>query len=530
MGAGLQKRGELFVKAVAQKEGPVNTETIIIVDFGTPYTQVMARRIRNANVYCKILPDSTPVKEILAQKPQGIILSGDWSATSKGENPGYDAAIFQAGLPVLGFGSAMALMQGALGGKSGKPQEEEGGLQTISLEPSRLLAGLEAQIQAEISRGYGAESLPPGFSAIAYTDNGLAAAMENEAQQLYALAFYPEQPEQGRLILHNFLFGICGCRGSWRISSFIEAAVEEIRQQVGEKSVLLGLSGGVDSSVAAALLHKAVGEKLVCVFVDHGLLRKNEREEVEAVFKPRLGENLIVVDAGERFLSKLAGITDPEQKRKIIGGEFIAVFSETARSLGALDFLAQGTIYPDIIESGGGNAAVIKSHHNVGGLPEDLPFCGLVEPLRYLFKDEVRKLGEELGLPKAMVWRQPFPGPGLAIRIIGDITRDKLAILREADAILRHEIAAHHLDTQASQYFPVLTGLRSVGIKDNQRSYDYTLALRVVNTTDFMTADWVRLPHEVLDLIAQRIINEVPHVNRIVYDITGKPPASIEWE
>ncbi len=332
------------------------------------------------------------------------------------------------------------------------------------------------------------------------------------------------------MIFDNFL-RLCGCQRTWKMASYIEEACALIREQVGDKSVLLGLSGGVDSAVAASLLYKAVGEQLTCVFVDHGLLRKNEREEVEAVFRPMLKEKLLVMDARERFLDKLAGVVEPEQKRKIIGKEFVECFRDMALQSGKLDFLAQGTIYPDVIESGvGSSAAVIKSHHNVGGLPKDLPFCGVVEPLRYLFKDEVRKLGEELDLPHEMVWRQPFPGPGLAIRIIGDITEEKLQIVRDSDLILRQEIAKNNLTDKASQYFTVLTGLRSVGVMGDERSYDYTVAIRVVNTDDFMTADWVRMPYEVMDIISRRIVNEVRHVNRVVYDVTSKPPASIEWE
>ncbi|MCL2496908.1 MAG: glutamine-hydrolyzing GMP synthase, partial [Clostridiales bacterium] len=351
-------------------------------------------------------------------------------------------------------------------------------------------------------------------------------------RRLFGVQFHPEvtHTPEGMRIFSNFLFDICGCAGNWRMEEYLTSAVEEIRDQVGEKQVLLGLSGGVDSSVVCALLYRAVGEQLTAVFVDHGLLRKNERAEVEAVFRPQLQDKLIVVDASQRFLARLQGVTDPEQKRKIIGREFIEVFGETARGLGQLDFLAQGTIYPDVVESKSATGTVIKSHHNVGGLPEDLPFCGLVEPLRHLFKDEVRELGRTLDLPNSIVTRPPFPGPGLSIRVIGEVTEDKLAILREADAIVREEVARAKTPQPASQYFAVLTGLRSVGVMGDERSYDYMVAVRAISTEDYMSADWLRLPHETLDTISRRIVNEVRHVNRVVYDITSKPPASIEYE
>jgi GMP synthase (glutamine-hydrolysing) len=437
-------------------------ETIVVLDFGSPYTHLITRRARSAHVYCEILPYHSATEEIKAKNPRGLIFSGNPNSLPEDFASWDRAGIFDLGLPILGFAHD---------------------LQALADLPCPTV-------------------LSPD---ILNTPQGLQA-------------------------LRSFLFDSCGCSGNWRMESYLASTVEEIQEQVGDKQVLLGLSGGVDSSVVCALLYRAIGEQLTAVFVDHGLLRKNERAEVEAVFRPQLKEKLVVVDASQRFLKKLVGVSEPEQKRKIIGAEFIAVFSETARSLSSLDFLAQGTIYPDIVESKSADGKVIKSHHNVGGLPEDLPFCGLVEPLRHLFKDEVRELGLVLGLPERTVKRPPFPGPGLAVRVIGEVTEEKLAILREADAIVREEVAQAAAPNPASQYFAILTGLRSVGVKNNERSYDYTVAVRAVSTSDFMTADWVRLPHEVLDTISRRIINEAPHVNRVVYDITAKPPASIEWE
>ncbi len=517
---------------LAIKNKPVRNETIVLLDFAAQYSQLLARKIRGANVYCKVLPPHASKEEILVNKPKGIILSGGFNPVNEAAPPKIDEEIFKLNLPILGIAGGALIMSRAFGGRQAPLKEGEYFKGEISVSPSRLFKGVDAKTRVWMINSCQAQEAPGGFNISAFSANCPVLAIENEEKSLYGVFFHPESDHtlQGDIILKNFLFDICGCKGDWEMASFIRAAVEDIKKQVGEKSVLLGLSGGVDSAVAAALIHKAVGDQLICVFVNHGLLRKNEQQEVVDVFRPRLGDNLIVVDASQRFLSKLAGVTDPESKRKIIGREFIEVFGETARSLGKLDYLAQGTIYPDVIESGGGGAAVIKSHHNVGGLPKDLPFCGIVEPLRYLFKDEVRKVGEELGLPKDMVWRQPFPGPGLGIRVIGEITRDKLEILKEADAILRQEIALNGLTASASQYFAVLTGLKSVGIMGEERSYDYTIALRVVNTSDFMAAEWVRLPYEVMDKISKRIANEVPHVNRVVYDITSKPPASIEWE
>ena len=509
-------------------------DLIILLDFGAQYSQLIARRVRAQKVYCEIMPYNTPAAKLAEKNPRGIIFSGGPASVLDADAPKCDPAIFQLGVPILGICYGMQLMAQMLGGSVVVPDEREYGMVTVCVNnEGRLFKGMSGELQAWMSHTLQVSQPPAGFEVLAATTGCCScAAFENTGRNFYGLQFHPEvtHTPRGQEIFHNFLFDICGCRGDWQMSSYVEQAVAAIREQVGDKNVLLGLSGGVDSSVVAALLHRAIGDQLTAVFVNHGLLRKNEPEEVEAVFRPRLGDKLVVVDASQRFLSKLAGVTDPEEKRHIIGREFVEVFADTARSLGQLDFLAQGTIYPDIVESGSATGTVIKSHHNVGGLPKDLPFCGVVEPLRPLFKDEVRELGVELGLPENMVWRPPFPGPGLAIRIIGDITEDKLLITRESDAILREEIVNSGLGREASQYFTVLTGLRSVGVMGDERSYDYTVAIRAVSTDDFMTADWVRIPYDVLDRISRRIVNEVRHVNRVVYDITSKPPASIEWE
>ncbi len=511
----------------------MNNEIVLVLDFGGQYNQLIARRVREAGVYCEILPYNTSIARIKALNPKGIIFTGGPASVNDANAPFCDKELFDLGIPVLGICFGMQLMGTMLGGKVVKAGQREYGKVDIKLDNnSELFRGIERDTTCWMSHTYYVNELPEGFVKTAETSNCPTAAMENPSRKLYGVQFHPEveHTPKGRDILKNFLFNICGCKGDWKMSSFVEQSVKAIREKVGDKTVLCALSGGVDSSVAAVLVHKAVGKQLTCIFVDHGLLRKYEADQVEQVFRKQFDINLIRVDAEERFLKKLAGVTDPERKRKIIGEEFIRVFEEEAKKIGKVDFLVQGTIYPDVIESGPGNAAVIKSHHNVGGLPEHVDFKEIIEPLRYLFKDEVRMVGEELGIPEEIVWRQPFPGPGLAVRIIGEVTKDKLEILRDADYILRSEIAAAGLSREINQYFAVLTGMRSVGVMGDERTYDYTLALRAVTTTDFMTADWARIPYDVLARISNRIVNEVKHINRIVYDITTKPPATIEWE
>ena len=510
-----------------------NQETIILLDFGAQYSHLVARCIRSLNVYCEIMPFNSPIDKIRAKNPRGIILTGGPASVLEPNAPKCAAEVFELGVPVWGIGYGMQLMALMLGGEVALPGRPASGKLEISIAAEdALLQGIAAKITAWTSTALQVIKVPAGFTVTAQGPNIEPAAFSDQARRFYGSQFHPEAAAtpDGLQVFRNFLFTICGCSGSWQMESYLTMAVQDIREQVGNKQVLLGLSGGVDSSVVGALVHRAIGEQLTAVFVNHGLLRKNEFAEVVDVFRPLMGDKLIAVDASARFLAKLKGINDPEQKRKIIGAEFIAVFSETARQLGKLDFLAQGTIYPDVVESGEVGGKVIKSHHNVGGLPKDLPFCGLVEPLRYLFKDEVRLLGQELGLPNKVVLRPPFPGPGLAIRIIGEVTAEKLTIVREADAIVRQEIDAAGLPPAFGQYFAVLTNLRSVGVTGNERSYDYTVAVRCVSSEDFMSADWVRLDYQVLENISRRITAEVQHVNRVVYDITSKPPSSIEWE
>ena len=441
--------------------------------------------------------------------------------------------IFDLGIPVLGICYGMQLMTYTLGGKVEKASTREYGATKVNIENSSLLfKGFENTNEFLMSHTDFVSEVPSGFKNIASTQNCPNSAMENVEKKLYAIQFHPEVnlSKNGILLIKNFLFNICKCSGDWQISSFVDESIKTLKEKIGNKKALCALSGGVDSSVAAVLLNKAIGKNLTCIFVDHGLLRKNEGDEVEKVFKDQFDINLIRVNAKDRFLSKLSGVTDPERKRKIIGEEFIRVFEEEAKKIGTVDFLVQGTIYPDVIESGLGKASVIKSHHNVGGLPDYVDFKEIVEPLRDLFKDEVRKTGLELGIPENLVFRQPFPGPGLAIRIIGEITEEKLDILREADSIFREEIANASLRKNINQYFAVLTNLKSVGVMGDERTYDYTIALRAVETTDFMTGVWSKIPYEILEKVSSRIVNEVKHVNRVVYDITSKPPATIEWE
>ncbi len=509
-------------------------ETIVILDFGGQYTQLIARRVRQASVFSEVLPYNASMDDILACSPKGIILSGGPASVLEADAPRCDRRVFSLGVPVLGICYGMQLMAAMLGGDIARAGSREYGLVSVHMNRDNpLLAGAEEQNTCWMSHTYQVVGLPKGFRAIASTENCPNAAMESAEQSLYGVQFHPEvtHTAHGMDMLEGFLKTICRCQGSWKMADYAKRAIESIRREVGDGTVLLGLSGGVDSAVAAALISRAIGEKLTCVFVDHGFLRKHEFEQVRDVFQSTFKVNLIAVDAKKRFMNALVGVSDPEQKRKIIGREFVEVFKEEAEKLGKLDHFAQGTIYPDVIESGatlGSN--VIKSHHNVGGLPKQLGFTSLIEPLRMLFKDEVRKLGLELDLPESLVWRQPFPGPGLAIRVMGDLTEEKVEIVRESDAILREEIAKAGLQTSVSQFFTVLTGTRSVGVMGDERTYDYAVAIRAVTTDDFMTADWARIPLETLALISRRVVNEVAHVNRVLYDITSKPPASIEWE
>ncbi|MCD7778879.1 MAG: glutamine-hydrolyzing GMP synthase [Clostridiales bacterium] len=507
-------------------------ELVVVLDFGGQYNQLIARRVRDLNVYCEVKSYKTPIEEIKKMNPVGIIFTGGPNSVYLETSPTISPEIFSMGIPVLGICYGSQLMAHLLGGEV-KPAEksEYGKTETNFSADSLMFKDIPTKSITWMSHTDRIEKVPEGFKITAFSETCPVAAMENSEKALYAVQFHPEvqHTEYGQQILKNFLYNVCKVSGDWSMKNYINTAVNDVRAKVGEGKVLLALSGGVDSSVLAALLSKAVGNKLTCIFVDHGLMRKNEGDEVEAAFADR-ELNFIRVNAGERFLGKLKGVTDPETKRKIIGEEFIRVFEEEAKKIGKVDFLAQGTIYPDVIESGSGDAAVIKSHHNVGGLPDYVDFKDIVEPLRLLFKDEVRRLGRELNLPDYLVNRQPFPGPGLAIRIIGDITEEKVKILQDADYIFREEIAKAGLDTEINQYFAVLTSMRSVGVMGDFRTYDYTLALRAVTTTDFMTADFARIPYDTLAQISNRIVNEVSSVNRIVYDVTTKPPSTIEWE
>ena len=510
-------------------------ENVLIIDFGGQYNQLIARRVRACGVYCEVKPWSTPIAELKALKPVGIIFTGGPNSVYMPGAPRVSAEIFDWGVPVLGICYGCQLIAQTLGGLVTPAQDdsarEYGKTETEYDTGCKLFRGLPAQGVSWMSHGDYMARVPQGFTVAAHSEACPNVAICDEARGFYGVQFHPEvnHTEHGTDMIKNFLFEVCHAKGDWSMGSFKDAALSRLREKIGDGRVLLALSGGVDSSVAAALLAEAVGRQLTCVFVDHGLMRLNEGDEVEAAFA-KWDINFVRVNAADRFLTKLAGVTEPEHKRKIIGAEFIRVFEEEAARIGAVDYLAQGTIYPDVIESGAGSAAVIKSHHNVGGLPDCVNFKEIIEPLRMLFKDEVRQLGRELGLPEYLVSRQPFPGPGLAIRIMGEVTAEKADLLRRADFIFRDEVEKTPGITRPDQYFAVLTDTRSVGVMGDSRSYEYTLALRAVTTSDFMTAEWTRLPYELLEAASVRIINEVPGVNRICYDITSKPPATVEWE
>jgi tRNA methyl transferase len=514
----------------------MNKELVIVIDFGGQYNQLVARRVRECNVYCEIYSYKTDIAKIKAMNPKGIILTGGPNSCYEDGAPTCTEELFNLGVPVLGLCYGAQLMMHVLGGKVEKaPVREYGKTEVMVDNSSALFTDVSPTTICWMSHFDYISKVAPGFRICAHTADCPVAAAEDASRNLYAIQFHPEvlHTKEGNKMLHNYVRGICGCAGDWKMDAFVENTIREIREKVGDGKVLLALSGGVDSSVAAGLLSRAIGKQLTCVFVDHGLLRKNEGNEVEQVFGPngQFDLNFIRVNAQERYYSKLAGVTEPEKKRKIIGEEFIRVFEEEAKKIGAVDFLAQGTIYPDVVESGlGGESAVIKSHHNVGGLPDYVDFKEIIEPLRNLFKDEVRKAGLELGIPEKLVFRQPFPGPGLGIRIIGEVTAEKVRIVQDADAIYREEIANAGLDRSIGQYFAALTNMRSVGVMGDERTYDYAVALRAVNTVDFMTAEAADIPFDVLQTVMSRIINEVRGVNRVFYDLTSKPPGTIEFE
>ena len=514
----------------------MDQEKVIVIDFGGQYNQLVARRVRECNVYCEIYSYKTDLEQIKAMNPKGIILTGGPNSCYEADSPTYQKELFELGIPVLGLCYGAQLMMHVLGGKVETPEVGEYGKTEVMLDQScALFEGLAPKEICWMSHFDRIAKTAPGFRVVAHTADCPVAAAENAEKKLYAIQFHPEvlHTEHGAEMLYSFVRNVCGCAGTWRMDAFVENSIKEIREKVGDGKVLCALSGGVDSSVAAVMLSKAIGNQLTCVFVDQGLLRKDEGDEVEEVFGPNgsYDLNFIRVNAQERFYSKLAGVTEPEQKRKIIGEEFIRVFEEEAKKIGAVDFLVQGTIYPDVVESGlGGESAVIKSHHNVGGLPDYVDFKEIIEPLRNLFKDEVRKAGLEMGIPEKLVFRQPFPGPGLGIRIIGEVTAEKVRIVQDADAIYREEIAKAGLDRSIGQYFAALTNMRSVGVMGDERTYDYAVALRAVNTVDFMTAEAAEIPFEVLQTVMSRIINEVRGVNRVFYDLTSKPPGTIEFE
>lgn len=514
----------------------MDREMVIVIDFGGQYNQLVARRVRECNVYCEIYSYKTDIEKIKAMNPKGIILTGGPNSCYEPGAPSCTDELFNLGIPVLGLCYGAQLMMHVLGGKVEKAPVREYGKTEVMVETSSpLFTDVTPNTICWMSHFDYISKVAPGFDICAHTADCPVAAAENRDKNLYAIQFHPEvlHTQEGTKMLSNFVRGVCGCSGDWKMDAFVENTIKEIRAKVGNGKVLLALSGGVDSSAAAGLLSRAIGKQLTCVFVDHGLLRKNEGDEVEQVFGPngQFDLNFIRVNAQERYYSKLAGVTEPERKRKIIGEEFIRVFEEEAKKIGAVDFLAQGTIYPDVVESGlGGESAVIKSHHNVGGLPDYVDFKEIIEPLRNLFKDEVRKAGLELGIPEKLVFRQPFPGPGLGIRIIGEVTAEKVRIVQDADYIYREEIAKAGLDRSIGQYFAALTNMRSVGVMGDERTYDYAVALRAVNTVDFMTAEAAEIPFDVLQTVMSRIINEVRGVNRVFYDLTSKPPGTIEFE
>ena len=512
-------------------------ETVIVLDFGGQYNQLIARRVRECNVYCEIYSYKTDISKIKEKNPKGIILTGGPNSCYEEGAPTYTKELFEMGVPILGICYGAQLMMHVLGGVVTHADVREYGKTEVLIDNqnSKIFKDISPKTICWMSHFDYIKQPAPGFEIIAHTADCPVAAVENVEKNLYAVQFHPEvlHTAQGKEMLHNFVYGVCKCAGDWKMDSFVDHTIRAIKEKVGNGRALCALSGGVDSSVAAVLMSKAIGNQLTCVFVDHGLLRKDEGDEVEAVFgeNGNYDLNFIRVNAQERFYEKLKGVSEPEKKRKIIGEEFIRVFEEEAKKIGAVDFLVQGTIYPDVVESGvGGESTTIKSHHNVGGLPDYVDFKEIIEPLRDLFKDEVRKAGLELGLPKYLVNRQPFPGPGLGIRIIGEVTAEKVKMVQEADAIYREEIAKAGIDDKLGQYFAALTNMRSVGVMGDERTYDYAVALRAVNTVDFMTAESAQIPWEVLQKVTSRIVNEVNHVNRVLYDLTGKPPGTIEFE